>query len=432
MSDRPRLLILDAPGGPRPAQYLPSLLGEFDVHVVWLAVEPADKRQARQAAVRAALSAVAVSEPAELAEIAGRVADDLDVHGVLGMSERTVHVAQRLAGRRGLPANPADVIDALQNKLIQRERSHAAGVPGPAFRVLRTEDECRVAAREFGFPAVLKPMVGMGSLATFLVTCPDELEALWHRARELVDTDRRTAHLTPPLLLEEELRSRPAPQAHAIELGDYLSVDTLTVAGRSHVLAVSDKLPLSPPFRENGHLLPTVRIGRELREVVDCALAAQRGLGVTFGVCHTEVKLTPDGPRVVEVNGRPGGSVPELLRLIADYDLALQLARLTCGLPVDTELRVRRHGACLTPQPPTGRHLVVRAPSAETVHQVPGVVTIYNLARSGGLVDSDVGSASNLFRLTAVAKSRGDLIKLRERLLAPDFFRLTQADHRSA
>ena len=31
------------------------------------------------------------------------------------------------------------------------------------------------------------------------------------------------------------------------------------------------------------------------------------------GGSHTEVKLTPDGPRVIEVNGRLGGGIPEML-----------------------------------------------------------------------------------------------------------------------
>ena len=40
-------------------------------------------------------------------------------------------------------------------------------------------------------------------------------------------------------------------------------------------------------------------------------------LGVSTGCLHTEVKFTPDGPEIIEVNGRVGGGVPEMLERAA-------------------------------------------------------------------------------------------------------------------
>jgi hypothetical protein len=63
-----RLLVVDAPGGPRPEKYLPSLCAEFDVTVVWLAVEATAMRERRRAAASIASAAVAVDDPLELNE----------------------------------------------------------------------------------------------------------------------------------------------------------------------------------------------------------------------------------------------------------------------------------------------------------------------------------------------------------------------------
>ena len=48
--------------------------------------------------------------------------------------------------------------------------------------------------------------------------------------------------------------------------------------------------------------------------MLDIASMAIKALGVRVGFLHTEIKLTPDGPRIIEVNGRLGGSVAEMAK----------------------------------------------------------------------------------------------------------------------
>jgi biotin carboxylase len=54
--------------------------------------------------------------------------------------------------------------------------------------------------------------------------------------------------------------------------------------------------------------------------------------GVTHGVTHTEVRLTPAGPCIFEVNGRLGGGlIPYLGRLAPGVDLTAAAVRLALG-----------------------------------------------------------------------------------------------------
>ena len=62
------------------------------------------------------------------------------------------------------------------------------------------------------------------------------------------------------------------------------------------------------------------------------ATAAIHALGITIGVTHTEVKLTPDGPKIIEVNGRLGGSVAPLLARSAGFD-AIRMQLMIVGYP---------------------------------------------------------------------------------------------------
>lgn len=88
-------------------------------------------------------------------------------------------------------------------------------------------------------------------------------------------------------------------------------------------------LPLIPPFREGGFVLPATIGPEPRRQCVEAALAACRVPGLRNGWTHTEIKLTVQGPAIIEVNGRLSGYVALLMRRaarIAAVSLALDIA----------------------------------------------------------------------------------------------------------
>ncbi len=80
-------------------------------------------------------------------------------------------------------------------------------------------------------------------------------------------------------------------------------------------LAITGRFPLAPPFRETGFFIPASIAPGQQAELLDLAGETLRALGLEVGAAHTEIKLTSEGPRVIEVNGRIGGGVPDMLRL---------------------------------------------------------------------------------------------------------------------
>lgn len=105
----------------------------------------------------------------------------------------------------------------------------------------------------------------------------------------------------PALIVEEYLPGRDDQP-----LGDYVAVEC-AVDGGVVALAVTGKLRLLPPFRETGQFWPARLPADEREEIIDLAVAALEALDVRTGLAHVEIKLTPAGPRVIEVNGRLGG-----------------------------------------------------------------------------------------------------------------------------
>ena len=87
-------------------------------------------------------------------------------------------------------------------------------------------------------------------------------------------------------------------------------------------------------FVEQRHLFPAplpIEIATQICTTVEQALAH---LGMMLGPIHTEIKLTPAGCAIIEVNARlAGGMIPELIRLTTGIDLLEQQLRAAAGQP---------------------------------------------------------------------------------------------------
>lgn len=96
------------------------------------------------------------------------------------------------------------------------------------------------------------------------------------------------------------------PGRVSVPYGDIISVESIVSNGDVSHVGVTGRLPTALPFRSVGQFRPSQLKPEE--EEVSCTLAgnAIRALGVISGIVHAELKLTPLGPRVIEVNGRLG------------------------------------------------------------------------------------------------------------------------------
>ncbi|MGW7545619.1 ATP-binding protein [Streptomyces sp. NPDC054770] len=303
---------------------------------------------------------------------------------VLTYSERRLATTAGLAARLGLLYHGTDTVRLLTDKYEQRRRLRERGVDPVRSALLRTPADWAPALAAVGLPAVLKPARGEGSRSTHLVR-----DAA--RGAELAGS-----LLAAPgaeggedaLVLEEYLAG-----AGRGPFGDHVSVESSVAAGRVVHWAVTGKFPLAPPFREVGHFWPAPLAADEREAVLTLAARAVEALSVRTGITHTEVKLTPDGPRLIEVNGRLGGFQGGLGRLAGGLDPVALAARLALGGPVPDvrapEDRVVYARAVPTPVAGgllTGVHGVADALA------LPGVAGYETRVRPGTRVGPGVGT----------------------------------------
>ena len=281
-------------------------------------------------------------------EAVARLAASLRPDGLIAPgTDFPVGVAARVAHRLGIP-HPLDpaTAHAATSKERQRVLFAAAGVPQPRFHACATLAEAEGAAREVGYPCIVKPPDRQGQRGLSVVADAAVLGRAFEEALQAARGDH--------VLVEE------------LVIGPEVTVNAFTVEGRFHALTVTHRVVADPPAFgvALAHVWPC---GLPEEDIVDAACAAAEAVGVRNGPTYTQVLAGPAGPRVVELAARLGGGHdPELCEAALGVDLNGLALSAALGEPVaDERLQPRPEvgGACV-------RFLV---PPVGTLERVEGV-----------------------------------------------------------
>ncbi|MFJ4693796.1 ATP-grasp domain-containing protein [Streptomyces sp. NPDC088766] len=315
--------------------------------------------------------------------------------GVLTSCDYYLPAVARIADRLGLPGpGPEAVGNACRKDATRRVLAEAA-VPGPRFALHEEWADLARSARQIGYPLVVKPV---DLCAGMYVRRVDDERELADAVRALAGfpVNARGQRRSPAVLLEELLD------------GPEVSVETVSYAGAVQVVGVTDKsVGGAPAFIETGHMFPADLPPADTEAAEQTALGALKALGLTDGlVAHTEIKLTPDGPRVVEVNPRPAGNrITELVRHVTGVDLAAACVDVALGRapdlrPRDTGVRSAAIGFLVPDRAGT-----LEALDATAVRDADGVLEV-ELAEPGRAVRA-AGSNNEYLGHVMAADTRG-------------------------
>ncbi|WP_395296795.1 ATP-grasp domain-containing protein [Kitasatospora hibisci] len=260
------------------------------------------------------------NDPDALLPYAERMHTVLGFDGVLSSCDYYLPTVARVARRLGLPGPAPEAVTAACRKDLTRQVLAGAGVPGPAYALCTDRGQAVAAARAIGFPLVVKPVDLCAGMLVRAVADERELAAAL-TALEEFPVNARGQRRASAALLEELLT------------GPEVSVETVSAGGSVHVVGITDKsVGGAPAFIETGHMFPAALDPVDAAKAADTAVAALTALGLDQVVAHTEIKLTPAGPRVVEVNPRPAGNrITELVRRVTGVDLAAAAVDVALG-----------------------------------------------------------------------------------------------------
>jgi hypothetical protein len=284
--------------------------------------------------------ALGIRDPERAAEELARGVGARQPRAIIGVDDQTALVAALTSEKLGLPHNPVRSVAAARSKAQSRERLRAAGLPVPRFQVVPRDlvdlDEVSVP-----FPCVVKPLVLSGSRGVIRADTPAELREALRRVAALLQSPDVAQRRDPDfarVLIEEFIA------------GPEVALEGLLAGGRLHVLALFDKPdPLDGPFFEETLYITPSRHPAPLQDAVTRAVSEGcAALGLVEGPIHAELRLSPGGPRLLEIAARSiGGLCGRALRFGVGVTLEELVLRHALGMHADPPPREGRAAGVL-------------------------------------------------------------------------------------
>jgi biotin carboxylase len=320
------------------------------------------------------------------------------------------HVAA-VAQALGLPFHGVHAARALEDKYHQREALRAGGLPTPAVVAIPAgtdQSTLNDLSAQVSYPAMFKPRRASGSWHTFRVDSEVELH---ERLAEL------GGELLEEMILEGYLPDGPEMPGGGFE-ADYVSVETVAVGGELTHLAITGRFPLAEPFRETGFFIPSTLEGDLAQSVLEVAGQALTAVGVHTGCTHTEVKLTAEGPLVIEINGRIGGGVPEMLKLSSGIDMIQLAMRAALTMDLGVSAMPMTHGVAYRFffQPPATARRLLSMSGLDELRRQSGVEDVYLHVSPGSELDAADGTRTYLFAVVGAAVDHAGVVAMDEYL----------------
>lgn len=219
---------------------------------------------------------------------------------VTTFSDYHTEVAATVARELGLPAADPAALHRANHKHLLREAF--GDDPGNLRHALVADvDAALAAAADLGYPVIAKPPA---EAISYGVRRCDNDEQLREAFIDLATYTRslRGQPRTGEVLLEEYVE------------GVEVSVESMSFGGETHIYGVTSKDLFGDPYYiECGHTFPVPLTDESREELYGVVRRALTSIGYDHGPCHTEVRHTDRGWKIIEANPRTPSSCMTML-----------------------------------------------------------------------------------------------------------------------
>lgn len=248
-----------------------------------------------------------------------------NIKAVFTLNEYRVPLAAKVREELGIGRGISyDAANSCRSKRVTREKLLKLGEQAVKYYLIDDETQLPNTVNKLGYPVVVKPSNDAGSNNVFC--CKSENEVINAYRTIIKESENSVGQKLEKKVLVEEFLDGP----------EY-SVESYTQNGVTNVIAITAKKIISPFYPvEKGHTVPALLDEREENNIKQLVEKTLEILGVDDSVTHTEVKYTSDGPKIVEVNARPGGDkIPALVKAVTGYDLHKIAMQLNLGETIE-------------------------------------------------------------------------------------------------
>ena len=218
-------------------------------------------------------------------------------------------------------------------KSHMRNRLKENHVPIPEYYAVQDYEEFKTAVEALRGNCIVKPADNAGSRG---VTALDGVKTQTEEGLRRTYEYSRENSRNGTVMVEEYMT------------GPEVSVEAMTVDGKTTILTITDKFITPPPyFVEIAHCEPS-SLGEDIQEQIkQAALRAIAAIRLKNGPSHTEIKITEQGPKIVELAARLGGDyiTSKLVPLSTGVDMVGASVLLATGEKVDLDRKWNKGAA---------------------------------------------------------------------------------------
>jgi len=308
-------------------------------------------------------------------------------------------VNEKLGVKTGL--SYADAL-CVTNKMHMRERLEQHGIPMPKYAKVHSAEEFESVIVEFADKFVLKPVDNAGSRGVALIDKKnvDGLQKAYSYSQSFSNDST--------LLVEEYLQ------------GYEVSVEAFTVDGETEILAITDKVVSNPPyFVELGHSIQSQLDDETKKDIIHIVKRTIAAVNIRNGPSHTELKITKEGPKVIEIAARLGGDfiTSKLVPLSTGIDMVGLSILSTVGQEIRLAQRSCKGAAIRFILPPDRAGKVSGLTGVEEAKRVQGIYEVELYKTIGENVVPLESSNDRLGHIIAVGENATEAIDMCEAAL---------------
>ena len=240
------------------------------------------------------------------------------IHGIMTLaSDMPMRTVAYVCKNMGLSGIDEETAYKATDKVYMRKALRAGNVPIPAFYRIKTKAEYLDTIDQISADCIVKPADNSGSRGVSLIHKGADVQTI-----ESAYQYAKSCSRSGGILVEEYMK------------GPEVSVETLSINGVCSIIQITDKLTTGAPhFVEMGHSQPSRLEESVQQEIKRVATLANQAIGIRQGPSHTEIIVTEQGPKIVEIGARLGGDciTTHLVPLSTGVDMVEITIRIALG-----------------------------------------------------------------------------------------------------
>lgn len=252
-----------------------------------------------------------------------------NIDGILTIcSDRPMPIIAKIGEKLRLNTISYDTALKATDKGLMRKALLEYNVPIPQFFVCKTIDDAKNAVASIDGKCIFKPSNNSGSRGIILYEENNDIEATYYYAKQFSTNNT--------VVIEEYME------------GPEVSVEVFVINHDVNIIQITDKITTGAPyFVEMGHTQPS-SLSKDIQEQISKVTSMGcLAVGITDGPAHVEIKITDQGPKIVEIGARLGGDhiTTDLVPLSTGVDMVSLAIKSALNMPLKIKKKYEKSSA---------------------------------------------------------------------------------------